>query len=167
MINSNTKKPNPNPTLSGNFAMIERSTANSSYVIRMKFKDDFLCLRKKEHTWKPANNKPVVSGFFQKNDMPPKWPCFPFSIPSNHRHMTLYVHFPHTGLEEVSICQNCGYKMKTKCRWKWLWGAGPNFLSRDYWGKKLAGWRSHTVTGAGRCRAGDGIPWEGPFPTLI
>lgn len=154
------------PQLIWKFCRVREVLKIVPMLLKMKFKDDFLCLRKKEHTWQPANNQPVVSDFFQKNEMPPKWACFPFSISSNHRHMTLNVHSPHTGLEEVSICQNCGLKMKAKCRWKWLWGAGPNSLSRDYWGGNLAGWRFHAVTGAGRCRAGDGIPWEGPFPTL-
>lgn len=94
-------------------------------LLRMRFKDGFLCLRKKkEHTWQPTNNKPVeVSDFSQKNEMPSKRACFPFSTPSNPEQMILNVHSPHTGFEKVSTCQNCGLKTKAKCRWKWLWRA--------------------------------------------
>lgn len=96
--------------------------------------------------------------------MPSKQVCFPFSTPSNPKQMILNVHSLHTGFEEVSICQNCGLKMKAKCRWKWLWKAGPNSLSRDYWVTKLAGWGFQTVTGAERCRAEDGVLGVGLFP---
>jgi hypothetical protein len=83
--------------------------------------------------------------------------------------MILNTHSPLTGSEEARACQNCGLKAKAKCRWKWLCRAGPNSLSRDYCGTKLAGCRFQTVTGAERPRVEaprKGFE-KGCFPTLV
>lgn len=100
---------------------------------------------------------------FQKNERPPKWAYFSFSIPSNPRQMILNMHSPYIGFEEVSACQDYGLETKAKYRWKWLWRMGPNSLNKGYWGTKLVGWRLQTVTGEESYRAGYGVPGKDLF----